>query len=73
MLSAFIPDDWKMAKVVPILKSSDVYDVPNNRPISIPQAAAHFFNTVSKHNNTFYLIIPYSIIGNTDLERAYPL
>ena len=33
--SGIFPDDWKLARVTPVFKSGDSYDVNNYRPISI--------------------------------------
>ena len=37
------PDDWKMARVLPIFKSGDKDDIGNYRPISIISAIAKVF------------------------------
>jgi len=33
--SGFFPDEWKLAKVKPLYKNGDKYNIQNYRPISI--------------------------------------
>lgn len=52
--SAAIPDDWKMAKVIPILKSGDACSVMNYRPISLTSSCCKLLeHIVSKHIKSF--------------------
>ena len=54
----YFPDDWKLAKVIPIFKDGDLQDIQNYRPISV----LPFLSKV------FEKIISYYIIEFLDLH-----
>ena len=48
----YFPDEWKVAKVIPIFKDGDPQDIQNYRPISV----LSFFSKIFERIIAFYII-----------------
>ena len=65
------PDDWKMARVLPIFKSGDKEDIGNYRPISIISAISKVFGRLV--HDQFYTYLSSNQLINPAYQSGFRL
>ena len=67
----YFPDEWKLAKVIPIFKDGDPQDIQNYRPISVlpflSKVFEKLFHTTSLNS---WIYMTFCMINSLDLDNA---
>ena len=57
LMSGIFPNDWKCARVTPLLKQDESFDLNNCRPILVISAVAKVFERIIVYHQFYNLIL----------------